>query len=146
MQRPVIEDVLDVLQEARRIAATSDSALGAFRLRQEAIQTVSTRELGKGRFANEASAQHSIQDACSRRLDVKTGPKIAAFDDALDLLLQGEPARMAMLLSPVPKDKDQEAAVTRFLAPQFPEQGSVRVPSEPNAQPPDIAARASAPW
>lgn len=117
MQRPVIEDVLDVLQEIQRTYAGHGARWTAFKLRQAAVQAVSTRELGKDRFANEPSATHSIQDACSRRLHLK----IAEFDEAVGRLLSGDPASLKAILEPIPQDVNQRAAVALlFAAPSRP--------------------------
>jgi 5-methylcytosine-specific restriction protein A len=111
MQRPVIEDVLDVLQEVR-IARSKNTTLTALRLRQVAVQTVSSRELGKGRFANQASAIHSIQDACSRRL----GGKIADFDGAIERFLVEDYTPLKMMLETVSMDSDQQIAVAQMFS------------------------------
>jgi len=111
MQRPVIGDVLDVLQEIR-IAYSKSAASTATQLRQTAVQTVSLRELGKGRFANEASAVHSIQDACSRRL----GGKIADFDGAIERFLSDDCVPLKVMLESVHLDSDQRIAVARLFS------------------------------
>jgi putative restriction endonuclease len=111
MQRPVIEDVLDVLQELQ-IAHSKSADLTAMQLRQRAVQAVSSRELGKGRFANEASAVHSIQDACSRRLS----GKIADFDAAIERFLVGDHTQLKAMLEPIPMDSDQRVAVARLFS------------------------------
>ncbi len=112
MQRPVIVDVLDVLQELRRIHSGPGAGWRASRLRQKAVEAVASRELGQRRFANMDSAQKSIHDACSRRLH----RKISEFDTAVDRLLSGDPSRMEAILEPVHKDVAHHAALAKLLA------------------------------
>lgn len=112
MQRPVIEDVLDVLQEIRKAQSASRGGQTATQLRQTAVSAVSARELGKARFANEASAIHSIQDACSRRL----GGIIADFDRAVDRFLSGDSTQLKAMLESAQRDSDQQLAIERFFS------------------------------
>ena len=112
MQRPVIVDVLDVLQEVRKIHSGPGAGWSASRLRQEAVEAVASRELGQRRFSNKDSARKSIHDACSRRLNLK----IVEFDSAVDRLLSGDPGRMETILQHVRKDVAHHAALAKLLA------------------------------
>ena len=116
MQRPVIEDVLDVLQEIRKAQSISRAGQTATQLRQTAVSAVSARELGKGRFANEASAVHSIQDACSRGL----GGQIADFDRAVDRFLGGDSTQLKAMLASAQRDSDQQHAIEHFFSREQP--------------------------
>lgn len=111
MRRPVIEDVLDVLQEIRKAHSVHGSRKLTSTLRREAVKTVALRELDQ-RFCSRESAEKSIYDACSRRL--KLG--IAGFDAAVGRWLSGDPGPMQGILERVHGDADHRATLVRLLA------------------------------
>ena len=69
MPRSRVEDVLDVLNEMRYHFFRSGGSARVETLRQDAIELVARRELQSGRFKNRDSAEKSIHDACTRRLE-----------------------------------------------------------------------------
>lgn len=66
--RRLIEDVLDVLREIRLADSERRSGRSVKDVRLQAVQKVAKGELAKGRFKNWDSAEKSIHDACTRRL------------------------------------------------------------------------------
>ncbi len=141
MQRPLIEDILDVLREVQ-VARSKDASSTAHQLRRVALQSVASREMNRGRFANQASADHSIQDACSRRL----GVKIADFERALGRLILGDPMPLQTMLDGVPKDVRQREAVAQIVARlQGAAKNDLASPATANASKPRFHAMRNAP-
>jgi HNH endonuclease len=109
--RPLIEDVLDVLQEI----LTAYSAIGSGRslptIRQQAVQTVAARELAGHRFKNRDSAEKSIHDACARRLNLR----VSKFDALVSDWLSGHPEDLQSLLATVDGYVQNRAAVESLL-------------------------------
>ena len=111
MRRPVIEDVLGVLQEIRKAHAVHGSRKSTSTLRREAVKAVALRELDQ-RFCSRESAEKSIYDACSRRLQLG----IADFDVAVGRWLSGDPIPIQGILERVHRDVDHRATLARLLA------------------------------
>jgi len=111
LRRPVIEDVLDVLQEIRKAHSVHGSRKSTSTLRREAVKAVALRELDQ-RFCSRESAEKSIYDACSRRL--KLG--IAGFDVAVGRWLSGDPSPIQGILERVHREVDHRATLARLLA------------------------------
>jgi len=111
--RPLIEDVLDVLREI----LTAYSASGSGRsvpvtvVRRQAVHTVATRELAGHRFKNFDSAEKSIHDACTRRLNLHA----SKFDALVDSWLSGDPGGLQSLLGTVGGNVKSRAAVESLL-------------------------------
>lgn len=112
MRRPVIEDVLDVLQEIRKAHAVHESSKSTSILRKEAVKAVASRELDQRRFCNKDSAEKSIGDACSRRLKLGT----SGFDTAVGRWLSGDPSSVEGILEHVPMEVHHRATLARLLA------------------------------
>jgi hypothetical protein len=111
LRRPVIEDVLDVLQEIRKAHAMHGASKSTSTLRREAVKAVAWRELDQ-RFGSRESAEKSIYDACSRRLQLA----IAGFDVAVGRWLSGDPSPIQGILERVHRDADHRATIARLLA------------------------------
>ena len=72
-----------------------------------AVEAVAERELAEGRFKNIVSARNSIQDACSRRLNLAQ----AVFDAHLGRLIDGDPVPIEAALRPIHSDPSYYAAI-----------------------------------
>jgi hypothetical protein len=92
--RPLIEDVLDVLREVLSADSAGRSGRSVKDVRLQAVQKVAQGELAKGRFKNWDSAEKSIHDACTRRLNLTVGE----FDALVKSWLSGEPEGLQALL------------------------------------------------
>ena len=84
----VADDVIAVLEELQDRFRSSRSKPDVKELRIESIRALARIEVEAGRFSNEASAENSIRDACSRRLGYT---KVEEFDDRVYDWLQGRP-------------------------------------------------------
>jgi len=107
VQNPVHQDVLNVLREVSRIRAAHPPNSDVGRLRRMAVEAVAERELAEGRFKNIVSAQNSIQDACSRRLNLAQ----AVFDAHLERLIDGDPVPIETALRPIHSDPSYYAKI-----------------------------------
>jgi hypothetical protein len=105
--RPLIEDVLDVLQEILIAYHANGSGRSVSALRLQAVQTVAARELARQRFKNRDSAEKSIHDACARRLNLR----MAKFDALVNGWLSGDPKGLQSLLGTVDGYVRNRAAV-----------------------------------
>jgi hypothetical protein len=111
LRRPVIEDVLDVLQEIWKAHAVHGASKSTSTLHREAVKAVALRELDQ-RFCSRESAEKSIYDACSRRLQLG----IASFDIAVGRWLSGDPSPLQGILERVHQDVEYRATLARLLA------------------------------
>lgn len=107
MQNPFHQDVLNVLREVSRIKGAHPPNSEVSWLRRMAVEAVAERELAVGRFKNMVSAQNSIQDACSRRLNLAQ----AVFDDYLRRLIDGDPVPIERAFSPIQSDASYFAEI-----------------------------------
>jgi hypothetical protein len=94
--RPRIEDVLDVLREIRSEDSAGRSGCSVKDVRLQAVQKGAKAELAKGRFKNWDSAEKSIRDACTRRLQENLSAE--EFDELVKRWLSGQPEGLQSLL------------------------------------------------
>jgi mRNA-degrading endonuclease RelE of RelBE toxin-antitoxin system len=95
LRRPYIEDVLEVLNEihnAPNWGTISHYHISSTRIK--AVQNVARRELIRGRFVNFTSADRSIHDACTRRLNINTED----LDGAIRQWQNGHPEYLQSIL------------------------------------------------
>ena len=110
--RPLIEDVLDVLQEIHAAYTPNTSGGSVSALRQQAVRTVAARELAGHRFKNRDSAEKSIHDACTRRLNLA----VSEFDALVHGWLSGDPGDLQSRLRTVDGYVQKRPAVESLLA------------------------------
>jgi len=110
--RPLIEDVLDVLQEIRIAYSANSSGRPLSALRQEAVRAVAARELAGHRFKNRDSAEKSIHDACARRLNLQ----VSDFDALVSRWLSGDPSDLRSLLLTVDGSVRNRSKLESLLA------------------------------
>ena len=94
--RSHIEDVLDVLREIRSVDSAGRSGRSVKDVPLQAVQKVAKAELVKGRFKNWDSAEKSIHDACTRRLQKNLSAE--EFDALVKRWLSGQPEGLQSLL------------------------------------------------
>lgn len=109
LHRSCIEDVLDVIQEIQRMSSLGEMEEPST-LRKKSIRTVADREL-RHRFSNRDSANKSIHDACSRRLNLSIGE----FDRAVEEWLSGNPEHLNTILLPQAENKRQRNEIESLL-------------------------------
>ncbi len=95
LRRSYIEDVLEVLHEIQNTPSWKKKDHHISSTRKKAVQKVAMRELDQGRFTNFNSADRSIHDACTRRLNVNTNE----FDTAIGQWQLGRPESLNSILS-----------------------------------------------
>jgi predicted restriction endonuclease len=96
LRRPYIEDVLEVLNEIQNAPNLGKKDLQHIsNTRIKAVQNVAKRELSRGRFVNYISADRSIHDACTRRLNINT----EEFDNAIWQWQDGRIENLKSILS-----------------------------------------------
>jgi len=97
--RPLIDDVLEVLREILSADSRAGSGRSIKDVRLQAVQKVAKAELAKGRFKNWDSAEKSIHDACTRRLQKNLSAE--EFDALVKRWLSGQPEGLKSLLGRV---------------------------------------------
>jgi hypothetical protein len=119
--RPRIEDVLDVLREIRSVDSEGRSGRSVKNVRLQAVQKVAKAELAKGRFKNWDSAEKSIHDACTRRLNLSA----EEFDALVKRWLSGQPEGLQSLLRRVDGYGKNTVVVESLLRARVPVEHSV---------------------
>lgn len=112
MMRPVADDVLAVLSELLQRLQLSGPGPDIPKLRRDAVQAVAAQELAARRFKNAVSAENSIEDACSRRLN---GIGIATFDQFVDEWLRGRPDALSTALMAKATTDSQRQRIAQLL-------------------------------
>lgn len=102
LRRPYMEDVLDVIREIQLIFSVRKMEKSSI-LREEAIRIVADRELSRDRSSNDNSAKNSIQDACTRRLNLSPN-SIGEFDRLVEEWLSGHSEHLRSILLPQTKN------------------------------------------
>lgn len=120
--RPHIEDVLDVLREIRSVDSAGRSGRSVKDVRLQAVQKVAKAELAKGRFKNWDSAEKSIHDACTRRLQNLSAEE---FDALVKRWLSGQPEGLQSLLRRVDGYGKNTVEVESLLLARVPVEHSV---------------------
>lgn len=121
--RPHIEDVLDVLREIRSVDSEGKSGRSVMDLRLRAVQKVAKAELAKGRYKNWDSAEKTIHEACTRRLQKTLSAK--GFDALVKNWLSGQPEGLQSLLRRAYGYSKNEAEVEALLHARVPGEHSV---------------------
>jgi predicted restriction endonuclease len=114
MRRPVVDDVLAVLSEVQYRFQMSGLAPSISMLRKDAVKAVAGQELAAKRFTNRVSAEHSIGDACDRRLNKI---KIATFDHFVEDWLKGNPDALREAVLKKPTTIVQRQRIAELLGP-----------------------------
>lgn len=113
MQRSRVEDVLDVLNEIRYYFFRSGGNADVEILRKNAIETVAGRELQSGRFKDRDSAEKSIHDACTRRLeDIEY---IDEFDRAVAEWLNGKSSTLREAIGDEIRSRHERLLAANFF-------------------------------
>jgi hypothetical protein len=94
--RSHIEDVLDVLREIRSVDSEGRAGRSVGDVRLQAVQKVAKAEFDKGRYKNWDSAEKTIHEACTRRLQENLSAK--GFDALVKNWLSGQPEGLQSLL------------------------------------------------
>lgn len=110
-QRELIHDVVQVIQTIHRLHETGGAQPMGVKLRRHAIDEIAKRETDRLRFKNIQSARHSIQDACSRRINIR----IDEFDSAIKHLIGGDPSPAIKLIRAAKGTDDHIARIIELL-------------------------------
>ncbi len=134
LQRPYIEDVLDVIKEIQESTRGLSNRIDIRNVRIKAVRSVARKELNRNRFSDIYSAEKSIHDACSRRLKPAVN-KISDFDSAVLKLLSSDPIQIESILLSKAENSTQKADIGEIItnsrqAVSSPKAVDIQTPSE----------------